>query len=59
MHEIVYKNRKLLRIISIIILILGGIMAYNFWGTEPQETISGVLCGIGVSFLVIFSSLKK
>ena len=34
-------------------------MAYNFWGTEPQETISGVLCGIGVSFLVIFSSLKK
>ena len=59
MKESVSRNRKLIRIIAIIILFLGGFIAYNFWGIEPQETISGLLCGVSIPILLISFSLKK
>ncbi len=34
-------------------------MAFIFWGVEPQETIAGVLCGIGFSVTIFYLSLKK
>ncbi len=44
-----YNNRKLIGKIGIITTIIGLISAYFYWGVEPQETISGFICGIGVS----------
>jgi uncharacterized membrane protein len=59
MNEKTYTNRKTLFFIGITLLIIGGFAAFNFWVFEPQETISGVLCGIGFSILPIAFGLKK
>jgi|MDSY01.1.fsa_nt_gb hypothetical protein len=59
MKENVYKNRNLIKSIAIITLFLGGFIAFNFWGIEPQETISGVLCGVSIGILLISFSLKN
>jgi uncharacterized membrane protein len=45
--------------IGITLLIIGGFAAFNFWGFKPPETISGVLCGIGFSIVLISFGLKK
>lgn len=59
MKENIYNNRKLIRLISIIILVIGLIMAYYYWGVEPYETISGALCGFGLAVSIFSFSLKK
>jgi uncharacterized membrane protein len=59
MNEKTYTNRKTLFFIGITLLIIGGFAAFNFWSFEPQETISGVLCGIGFSSVLISFGLKK
>ena len=59
MNEKTYTNRKTLFFIGITLLIIGGFAAFNFWSFEPQETISGVLCGIGFSFVLVSFGLKK
>lgn len=59
MKNTIYNYRKTLRLIGIVALTIGLLMAYFYWNIEPQESISGVFCGIGVSMIIIFSSLKK
>lgn len=59
MKEKIYQNRKTIGFFSIFLFLIGLIMAYFYWETEPQETISGALCGLGLSFTIIAFSLKK
>ena len=37
----------------------GIVMAYLYYGTEPYETISGFLCGIGFGLFLISFSVKQ
>ncbi len=55
----IYNNRKLITLIGILFLIIGTVMAIKNWGTEPEETISGVLCGFGFTVTLISFSIKK
>ncbi|WP_397444638.1 hypothetical protein [Polaribacter sp. R77954] len=59
MNLFFYKNRKVILAVAILLLIIGIIMAYFYWGVEPQETISGAFCGIGLSIAIFSLSLKK
>ena len=54
-----YTNRKVLFFIGLTLLIIGGFIAFNLWGFEPIETISGVLCGIGFSIALLSFELNK
>ena len=45
MNKKLYKNRKPLLLIGVLLTIFGILLAYFKWGIEPEETISGVLCG--------------
>jgi len=54
-----YTNRKVLFIIGLTLLIIGGFIAFNLWSFEPIETISGVLCGIGFSIALLSFKLNK
>ncbi|WP_296317022.1 hypothetical protein [Winogradskyella sp. UBA3174] len=58
-NEIIYSNRVKLRYVSILLVIVGGIISYLYYGTEPHETIGGFLCGFGLASFLIFLSLKK
>ncbi|MHB0754861.1 hypothetical protein [Polaribacter sp. M15] len=59
MNAFFSKNRKLILAIAILLLIIGAVMAFVFWGIEPQETIAGTFCGIGLSIAIFSLSLKK
>lgn len=57
--EKIYNNRANLRYISLLLLVIGAAITYFYYGTEPQETIGGFLCGLGLSFFMVFLTLKK
>jgi hypothetical protein len=59
MQENLYLHRKLIAVFCAMLLISGIIMAYFYWGIEPQETIAGALCGLGFGGFILFISLKK
>ncbi|WP_461598475.1 hypothetical protein [Winogradskyella sp.] len=58
-NQKIYDNRKILRLISVLMMFLGVIIAYFCYDSEPWETIGGFLCGAGFAFLIIFVSLKE
>lgn len=57
--NLIYKHRIKVRSIGLLLLLSGIILAYFCYGTEPQETIGGFLCGLGVSLLLIGVAVKK
>lgn len=59
MNNLLYIHRKKIPFIGVFLFILGVILAYLKWGIEPQETIAGVLCGLGLSLTIIGFGIKK
>jgi hypothetical protein len=59
MRTKIYNNRKLITLIGILILLGGIVMAIINWGIEPEETISGALCGFGFAITLFSFSIKK
>lgn len=59
MNEKTYTNRRPLLFIGQALLIIGGSIAFNFWSFELQETIRGILYGVGFSIVFISFGLKK
>jgi len=59
MKETIYKNKKTIVSIGVIFVIVGIFIGIYTYGTEPWETIGGVLCGIGLSTSIIASGLKN
>lgn len=57
-HKI-YNNKKVLSVISILMVFLGVIIAYFCYNSEPWETIGGFICGAGFALFIIFVSLKQ
>jgi F0F1-type ATP synthase assembly protein I len=58
-NQILYKNKKSLSFISAVLVVLGAILSYIYYGTEPWETVGGFICGIGFGLFIIFISLKQ
>lgn len=58
-NQKIYNNRKALRIISVLMMFIGVIIAYFCNDSEPWETIGGFMCGLGFAFFIIFDSLKQ
>jgi len=59
MQEKLYLHKNIIIFCFGIVFFLGIIMAYFYWNIEPQETIAGILCGIGISGFLLSFSLKK
>ena len=59
MNEKIYNNRKKILIIAILITLTGIGLSFLKWGIEPEETIAGFLCGLGVFTLIFSLGLKK
>ncbi|MEO9572363.1 MAG: hypothetical protein ABJH82_11010 [Polaribacter sp.] len=59
MNSFFYNHRKKIPFVGVFLLILGIIVAYFKWGFEPEETIAGVLCGLGLSLTIIGFGIKK
>ena len=54
------SSRGVVIYIGIPLLISGGFTGYLYWGVEPQESIGGFLCGLGVSLILLSNvALKK
>ena len=54
------SSRRIVIYIGITLLISGGFTGYLYWGLEPQESIGGFLCGLGVSLILLSNvALKK
>lgn len=58
MSKKVYKNKKIVLSTGSIFLLFGVLLAYNKWGLEPEETIAGVLCGLGLSLTILSFGIK-
>lgn len=54
-----YNNCKKIILICVILLLTGSILAFLKLEIEPQETIAGVFCGLGVSMILFPLSQKK
>lgn len=54
-----YNNRRKILFVGVLLIIIGVVIAYSKWGIEPEETIAGVLCGLGFGIAIISLSLKK
>ncbi|WP_405610356.1 hypothetical protein [Polaribacter sp. Asnod1-A03] len=59
LNQKIYKNRKKLMLLGFLLLFFGALLTYLKWGIEPQETIAGLLCGIGLSLIIFPFSLKN
>lgn len=59
MNLFFYRNRKKIQAFSILLLLLGAILAFLNWGIEPEETIAGFLVGLGFGILLLSFNLKK
>ena len=54
------SSRRIFVYSSVSLLISGGFTGYLYWGEEPQESIGGFLCGLGVSLILLSNvALKK
>ncbi|APZ45670.1 hypothetical protein BW723_04870 [Polaribacter reichenbachii] len=54
-----YTHRKKFLVFGILSLISGVLLAFLKWGIEPEETIAGTLCGVGLPIIIISLSSKK
>lgn len=59
MKAIIYKNKTLLSSLSLLLIAIGIIISYIYYGTEPLETVGGFICGLGLGLFLIFISLKS
>jgi hypothetical protein len=59
MRRFFYRNRNVVLGLAILLIISGAIIGYVYYGTEPHETFGGVLCGLGVGVLVIYSGINS
>ena len=54
------SSKRLVVYTGVSLLISGGFTGYLYWGVEPQESIGGFLCGLGVSLILLSNvALKK
>ena len=54
------SSKSLLVYTGFILFVSGGFTGYLYWGVEPQDTIGGFLCGLGVSLILLSNvTLKK
>ena len=54
------SSKRLVIYTGVTLLISGGFSGYLYWGVEPQESIGGFLCGLGVSLILLSNvTLKK
>ena len=54
------SSKRLLVYTGFILFVSGGFIGYLYWGVEPQDTIGGFLCGLGVSLILLSNvTLKK
>ena len=54
------SSKRLVIYTGVSLLISGGFTGYLYWGVEPQESIGGFLCGLGVSLILLSNvALKK
>lgn len=58
-NEFLFKHKIILSISSALILVIGIIITYIYYGTEPWETVGGFICGIGFGLFITFMSLKQ
>ncbi|MCT4698357.1 hypothetical protein [Tenacibaculum haliotis] len=58
MKHKIYKNRKKILFTGIFLTVLGVIVGYCKYGTEPWETIGGFLSGFGVATSIITFGFK-
>ena len=59
MKHKIYKNRKKILFTGIFLTVLGVIIGYCTYGTEPWETIGGFLSGFGVATSIITFGIQK
>lgn len=57
--SILNKHREKVKYISILMLITGIAIAYFYYGTEPNETVGGFLCGLGFGLFLIYFAIKQ
>ena len=54
------SSKRLLVYTGFILFVSGGFTGYLYWGVEPQDSIGGFLCGLGVSLILLSNvTLKK
>jgi hypothetical protein len=54
------SSRRIVVYAGVSLLISGGFTGYLYWGVEPQESIGGFLCGLGVCLILLSNvTLKK
>lgn len=58
MRRFFYRNRNVVLVLGILLLISGALIGYLFYGTEPHETYGGVLCGLGIGVLLTYFSIR-
>ncbi|NRB59803.1 MAG: hypothetical protein HRU50_07625 [Winogradskyella sp.] len=58
-NQILYNNKQKLILVSIVAIVVGALISYFNYGTEPWETIGGLICGLFFGMLIIFISLKQ
>ncbi|WP_179344423.1 hypothetical protein [Winogradskyella ursingii] len=58
-NEYIYLNRKKFLISSLFLIILGIVISYFNYGTEPWETVGGFTCGLGFGLILIFIGIKS
>ena len=59
MNNFLIINQKRVIAFGIILIVLGVVFAYIKWGEEPEETIAGVLCGLGFGLTIIGLGIQK
>ena len=59
MNKFLIRNKKNVIAFGLVLVVLGAIFAYLKWGDEPEETIAGVLCGLGFGLTVIGLGIQK
>ena len=54
------SSKRLVIYTGATLLISGGFTGELYWGEEPQDTIVGLLCGLGISLILLSNvTLKK
>ena len=56
MKRFLYRNRNGVLSLAILMLLGGAYTGYIYYGTEPNETIGGFICGLGFGVLLIYFS---
>jgi hypothetical protein len=57
--DLIYKNRAIVKYTSLVLFLVGLVLAYFYYGTEPHETIGGFLCGLGLGLFLIYIAINN